>query len=277
MAQYANSEVLVETQWLADHLKDPNIRIVEVDMSPDPFEQAHIPGALFWNIFQDILSADLSMNLQPVAIEKLLSRSGITPETTVVAYGSYPGTGAWIFWLLKFFGHEKVYVLNGGYQKWVAENRPLAPELSNYEATAYKAKSPDTSLRVLQPEVLAALTKPNCAILDVRTEAEYKGEIFATEPPKENERGGHIPGAVHIEHTQAMHKDGTYKSVEALQKLYGNQGITADKTIFPYCAIGARSAGTWFVLTQLLGYPNVRNYDGSWNQWSRLPDVPIES
>ena len=276
MSQYAHPEVLVDTQWLMDHLNDPTVRVIEVDMSPEPYKNAHIPGAVFWNIFTDLLIPDFSMNLDPNAIEKLLSRSGISSETTVIAYGSYPNTGAWIFWLLKTFGHDKVYVLNGGYQKWVAESRPLVSQLSNFAPAQYHAKSPDANLRVLQPEVHASLNRTDCVLLDVRTPEEYRGELFMMKPPEGTERAGHIPGAVNLEHILALNEDGTFKSPELLHTLYGSQGITADKEVFPYCAIGGRSACTWFVLKYLLGYPNVRNYDGSWNEWSRLANVSIE-
>ncbi|MBW4666975.1 MAG: sulfurtransferase [Cyanomargarita calcarea GSE-NOS-MK-12-04C] len=275
MSQYAHPEVLVDTQWLMDHLNDATVRIIEVDMSPEPYKNAHIPSAVFWNIFTDLLLSDLRMNLDPVAIEKLLSRSGISNETTVIAYGSYPGTGAWIFWILKTFGHDKVYVLNGGYEKWVAEGRPLAVELSNFPPSSYHAKSPDANLRVLQTEVQASLDRTDCLLLDVRTPEEYCGEVFMMKPPEGAERAGHIPGAVHLEHTLTLNEDGIFKSKEELHSLYSSQGITADKEVFPYCAIGGRSASIWFVLKYLLGYPRVRNYDGSWNEWSRLPDVPI--
>lgn len=276
MPNYACPEVLVDTQWLMDRLNDPTVRVVEVDMSPDQYKNANIPGAVFWNIFTDLLKPDLSINLDPTAIAKLLGRSGISPETTVIACGSNPGTGAWIFWLLKTLGHEQVYVLNGGYQKWVAEGRPLASEPSNFPATEYIAKSPDASFRVIQAEVQAALNREDCVLLDVRTIEEYRGEVFVTKPPEGTEIGAHIPGAVHIEHTLAFNEDGTFKSVSELQNLYTSRGITADKEVFPYCAIGGRSANIWFVLKYLLGYPKVRNYDGSWNEWSRMPNVPIE-
>jgi thiosulfate/3-mercaptopyruvate sulfurtransferase len=276
MSEYAHPEVLIDTQWLMDHLNDPDIRIVEVDTSPEPYKDVHIPGAIFWNIFTDLLMPDLRMNLDPKAIEKLLSHSGIANDTTVVAYGSYPGTGAWIFWLLKTFGHDRVYVLNGGHQKWLAEGRPLATEFSKFPPTEYHAKAPDTNLRVLQPEVQASLSQPDTVLLDVRTAQEYCGEVFMMKPPQGTERGGHIPGAVHIEHILTLNDDGTFKSAQELHNLYSSQGITAGKQIFPYCAIGGRSAYTWFVLKYLLGYPKVRNYDGSWNEWSRLPDAAIE-
>lgn len=277
MPQYAHPEVLVDTQWLMDHLNEPNIRIVEVDVSPEPYKNAHIPGAVFWNIFTDILTPSLSINFDPIAIASLLSRSGISHETTIIAYGSYPGTGAWIFWLLQVFGHKNVLVLNGGYEKWVAEGRPLATELSQFPPSNYQAKVPDASLRVLREEVLASLDNQDCVLLDVRTPQEYAGEMFLMKPPETGERAGHIPGAVHVEHTLTLNADGTFKSRDELQTLYSSQGVTPEKVIFPYCAIGGRSGYTWFVLKYLLGYLKVRNYDGSWNEWSRFPDLPIQT
>jgi thiosulfate/3-mercaptopyruvate sulfurtransferase len=276
MSNYAHPEVLVDTQWLMDHLNDPLVRIVEVENSLEPYTNQHIPGAVFWNIFTDLLNPNLSINLDPTAMAALLSRSGITEETTVIAYGSYPGTGGWIFWLLKLFGHEKVYVLNGGHQKWVAEGRPVAAELSSFPSTQYPIKALNTSLRVLQPEVQVAIDHADRRLLDVRSIPEYQGEIFMMQPPTIEERAGHIPGAIHIEHILTLNEDGTFKAEADLRQLYSSNGITPDKEIFPYCAIGGRSAYTWFVLKYLLGYPNVRNYDGSWNEWSRLPNGPIE-
>ena len=276
MSQYAYPEVLVDSQWLMDHLNDSTIRVVEVEMSPELNKKAHIPGAVFWNILTDLLLPDLRMNLEATAIEALLSRSGISNDTTVVAYGSNPGTGAWIFWLLKLFGHKLVRVLNGGHQKWMAEGRPVTAELSTYPPTEYHAKMPDASLRVLHPEVQASLGRIDRVLLDVRTVQEYSGEMFMMKPPEGIERAGHIPGAVHVDHLLTLKEDGTFKSMEALQALFNSQGVTADKDVFPYCAIGARSAYIWFVLKYLLGYPEVRNYDGSWNQWSRLSNSLIE-
>ncbi|MBE9005370.1 sulfurtransferase [Fortiea sp. LEGE XX443] len=275
-SDYAYPSVIVDTQWLADHLNDPNVRIIEVDVSPEPYKNAHIPGAVFWNIFTDLLLPDLRINLDAIAFEKLMQRSGITNDTTLIAYGSYPGTGGWIFWLLKVFGHENVRVLNGGYQKWKSENRPLATELSTFPATDYHAKAPDDSFRVLYPEVQAAIGLDNRILLDVRTTQEYSGEWFFDQPPKAGERTGHIPGAVNLEHILMFNEDGTFKSFDDLKNLYTSKSITADKEIFPYCAIGGRSGYIWFVLKYLLGYPNVRNYDGSWNEWSRLTDAAIE-
>ncbi len=277
MSDYAHPEVLVDTQWLLKHIQDPNVRVVELNMNPQQYRDARIPGAVFWNILTDFLNPDLSIKLDPNEIAQLLSRSGISPETTVIAYGSYPDTGALIFWWLKTIGHERVYVLNGGHQKWVAEGRPVASEFSSFPPTQYRVTATNHNFRVLQPEVLAALKQQNCVLVDARTPQEYQGVIFMMKPPEGTEKAGHIPGAVNIEHLLTLDEDGTFKSIEALQDLYGSQGITADKEVFPYCAIGGRSACTWFVLKYLLGYPHVRNYDGSWNEWSRLSNVPISS
>lgn len=283
MSQYAHPSVLVDTQWLADHLNDPNVRIIEVNISPKPYKNAHIPDAVFWNIFTDLLLPDFKMNWDARAFERLMARSGITNDTTVIAYGSYPGTGAWIFWFLQVFGHKNVKVLNGGYQKWKSENRPLATELSTFPPTDYRATATHAHLRVLHNEVQASIGRSDVydglrqrVLLDVRTIQEYCGEWFFDQPPKEGQLTGHIPGAVHLEHILTLNEDGTFKSFDELKNLYKSKGITADKEVFPYCTIGARSGYIWFVLKYLLGYPNVRNYDGSWNEWSRLPDVTIE-
>ena len=277
MTNYAHPEVLIDTRLLADRLNDPNLRIVEVNTSPDPYyKDAHIPGAVFWNIFADLLLPDLSINLDVTAMEKLLSRSGITEEMTIVAYGSYPGTGAWIFWLLKLFGHQDIRVLNGGHQKWMAEGRPVTAELSNFTSTEYHAKPLNNNSRVFHQEIQESINPQDRVILDVRTIEEYRGEQFLMKPPVGTERAGHIPGSVHLEHILTLNEDGTFKSFDELKTLYSNKGVTPDKEVFPYCAIGGRSGYIWFVLKYLLGYPKVRNYDGSWNEWSRLPNVAIE-
>jgi thiosulfate/3-mercaptopyruvate sulfurtransferase len=276
MTSKTDLQIVVDTQWLNDHLDDPSVQIVEVEMTPEHYQDAHIPGAVFWNIMADLLLPDLRQNLDANHIEQLLSRSGITNKTTVVAYGSYPGTGAWIFWLLKLFGHSDVRVLDGGHQKWMAEGRPVIAEYSTFAPVEYRAKPLDANLRVLADEVQTAIDRPDQVLLDVRTLPEYQGEYFLMKPPEGTERAGHIPGAIHLEHTLTLNEDGTFKSMSELQELFTNRGITPDKKIFPYCAIGGRSAYTWFVLKHLLGYPKVRNYDGSWNEWSRLPDALIE-
>ncbi|MGD1951524.1 MAG: sulfurtransferase [Leptolyngbyaceae cyanobacterium] len=274
MTDYAYPDILVDTQWLADHLDDPNVRIVELAMSPEVL--AHIPGAVFWSIFSDLSRPDMTMKLEQDVIEHILSRSGITSETTVVAYGNDIAIGGVVFWLLTMFGHQHVKVLNGGHQKWIAESRPVTTEFSTFAPTQYKAVPLGSRARVLQAEVETSLKDSDQVLLDVRTAEEYCGKHFMVKPPEGNERAGHIPGAIRVEHTDAVNDDATFKSFEALKNLYSQQGITPDKEIFPYCAIGGRSAFVWFVLKYLLGYPNVRNYDGSWNEWSRLSHVPIE-
>ncbi|WP_017297166.1 sulfurtransferase [Nodosilinea nodulosa] len=275
MIPYAHPEALVDTQWLSDHLHDPTLRILEVDMSPEPYQNNHIPGAVFWNILKDVFQPDLRINFEPDAIASLLSRSGIANETTVIAYGSYPGTGAWIFWFLNVIGHQNVRVLNGGHQKWLAEGRPVASKFATVSPRSHQPRLLNMDLRATKDEVLAAINDPQRVLLDVRTLPEYVGEVFLMEPPKNGERAGHIPGAVHLEHTLTLNEDGTFKSVEELQTLFSSQGIAPEKEVFPYCAVGGRSAYMWFVLKHLLGYANVRNYDGSWNEWSRLADTPI--
>lgn len=277
MLNYSYPDSLIDTQWLTEHLNDPSVRVIEADMNPEACKDANIPGAVFWNIFTDLMKPDMSMNLDSKAISELLSRSGILPETTVIAYGSNPATGAVIFWLLKHFGHERVYVLNGGYQKWIAEGRPLTSNLTSFEPTQYTVKSSsDRNYRIISSEVQDALSRSDVVILDVRTPSEYSGDVFIEKPPEGDERAGHIPGAVHLEHTLALNEDSTFKSAEELHDLYAQRGITKDKEIIPYCAVGGRSGFIWFVLKYLLGYPNVRNYDGSWNEWSRLPNSSIE-
>jgi thiosulfate/3-mercaptopyruvate sulfurtransferase len=276
MNYYAHPEVLVDTQWLADHLDDPSLRVIEVDMNPDLYQNNHIPGAVFWNVLSDLFQPNLRINFDPTAIKNLLSRSGITQDTTIVAYGSYPGTGAWIFWFLKMIGHPDVRVLNGGHQKWMTENRPVTATFSTPTPTQYLPKPLDTSLQVLSAEVKAAISNPNQVLVDVRTLAEYQGDVYLMKPPEETERAGHIPSAIHLEHTLTLNEDGTFKSFDELQSLFAGKGITPDREVFPYCAVGGRSAYIWFVLKYLLGYPQVRNYDGSWNEWSRLPNVAVE-
>jgi thiosulfate/3-mercaptopyruvate sulfurtransferase len=276
MTDYAHPEAIVDTRWLADRLNDSNIRIVEVDLSPESCKDGHIPGAIFWNIFTDLLLPDLRINLDTNTIEKLLSSSGITKETTVIPYGSNSATGGWIFWLLKMFGHQDVRVLNGGYQKWMSENLPVTAKFENFAPTQYRVPPLDDCLRALHGEVQASIDRDDRVLLDVRTIQEYRGEHFLMKPPEKTELAGHIPGAIHIEHALTLNEDGTFKSFDELQVLYNHQGVTSDKEVFPYCAIGGRSGYIWFVLKYLLGYPKVRNYDGSWNEWSRLPDVPIE-
>lgn len=276
MLNYTHPEVLVNTQWVADHLSDPNIRLVEGDVGSQAYDAGHIPGAIFWNLFNDLMHPDGHINLNPAAMEGLLTRSGIANDTTVIAYGEHPVVGGWIFWLLKLFGHRDVRVLNGGRRKWIAEGRPLTAKQPIVTPTQYRVQKPDARLRALYEDVRESIGRTDRVLVDVRSLQEYSGEWFFDKPPEGTERAGHIPSAMHVYYELALNDDGTFKTKEELQALYDDKGITADKEAIAYCAIGARSGHTWFVLKYLLGYPHVQNYDGSWNEWSRLPDTAIE-
>ncbi|MEM7714196.1 MAG: sulfurtransferase [Cyanobacteria bacterium P01_A01_bin.68] len=273
MSNYAHPEVIVDTQWLSEHLNDDKVRIVEVATNPQAIPNEVIPGAVIWNPFIDLMLPNFTVNLEKANIEKLLSRSGIANYSTIVVYGELAAVGGWIFWLLKIFGHQDVRVLNGGRNKWVTEKRPLEPVKPVANPTQYHAQEPDFNLRVLFEDVRESTNQADSVIVDVRTPQEYSGEWFYDKPPENDERGGHIPGAVHINYDSALNEDGTLKPIEELREVYESKGITADKKIISYCAVGARSAHTWFVLKYLLGYPIVFNYDGSWNEWSRRYEV----
>ncbi|MBD2777492.1 sulfurtransferase [Iningainema tapete] len=272
---YAHPEVIVDTQWVAEHLRDPKVRLIEVDMNATAYESGHIQGAVFWNAFTTILQPNYRFNFDAKALEELLTQSGITNDTTIIVYGSHSAIAACVFWFLKVFGHNDVRVMNGGRKKWITLSRPMTSEIPTITPTTYIVPEPDSSIRALQEQVQAAIAKPETVLVDVRTPQEYTGEWFAMKPPLKDERAGHIPGAVHIFYELAQNEDETFKSAEELYTLYSSKGITPNKEVITYCAIGARSSHTWFVLKYLLGYHNVRNYDGSWEEWSRL-DTPVE-
>ncbi|MBX6771230.1 MAG: sulfurtransferase [Chloroflexi bacterium] len=276
---YAHPEVLVETQWVADHLSDPNVRIIEVDVDTAAYETGHIPGAVAWN-WQTDLSDRVRRDLIPKAeLERLLGRIGATRDTTLVLYGDNNNWfAAWAFWQLKIYGHRDVRLMNGGRKKWIAENRPLDTSVPTFTPTTYVADEPDLSIRAFRDQVLESLGRPESVLVDVRSPREYSGELLAPEnlPQEGAQRGGHIPGAVNIPWSMAVNEDGTFKSPEQLAEIYRSKGVTPDKQVTAYCRIGERSSHTWFVLKYLLGYPNVRNYDGSWTEWGSLVGVPIE-
>jgi thiosulfate/3-mercaptopyruvate sulfurtransferase len=278
MAEYAHPEVLVSTEWVAAHLHDPNIRIAEVDVDTTAYETGHIPGAVGWNWttqLNDPVRRDIASKEQ---FEGLMASSGIDKHTTVVLYGDNNNWfAAYAFWLLKIYGHEDVRLMNGGRKKWVDEGRPLTTEVPRYERTVYRAEEPDLRLRAFLQDVLQRLGRAEVALVDVRSPQEFTGEILAPPGlPETAQRGGHIPGAKNIPWAQAVREDGTFKSYEELRALYEAQGITPDKEVIAYCRIGERSSHTWFVLKYLLGYPKVRNYDGSWTEWGNVVGLPIE-
>jgi thiosulfate/3-mercaptopyruvate sulfurtransferase len=279
MSEYKHPETLVSTQWAADHLKDSNVRLVEVDVDTTAYDQGHIPGAVGWNWqsqLQDNIRRDL---IDQGALEALLGQSGISNDTTILLYGDNNNWfAAYAFWQLKYYGHKDVRLINGGRKKWVEEKRPLTTEATKVAATKYRATGPDESIRARKEDVFGVLEKKNRAqLVDVRSGDEFTGKIIA--PPGMSEtaqRGGHIPGAANIPWAQAANEDGTFKSPEALKALYEGKGITEKNEVIAYCRIGERSSHTWFVLKYLLGYDSAKNYDGSWTEWGNLVGAPIE-
>src|SRR5207237_10530706 len=278
MANYAHPELLVSTEWVAQHGKDRNVRIVEVDVDTNAYNERHIPGAIAWawntqlsdNVRRDILSKE--------ALEKLLSESGIANDSTIVLYGDNNNWfAAWALWQLKMYGHKDVRIMDGGRKKWLAESRELSTDKPTYPAKTYKAAAPDVSLRAFLPDVQQASSQKKAALVDVRSPAEFTGEILAPPGlPETCQRGGHIPGAKSIPWGKNCNDDGTFKSVDELKKLYAEQGIKGDAPVIAYCRIGERSSLTWFVLKHLLGFQNVKNYDGSWTEWGNLVGAPVE-
>ena len=279
MADYKHPEVLVTTEWAAQHGHDPNIRLVEVDVDTTAYDQGHIAGAVGWNWqtqLQDGVRRDL---IDKAALEQLLGRSGITNDTTIILYGDNNNWfAAYALWQLKYYGHKDVRLINGGRKKWIEEKRPLTAEATKVTPTTYRASRPDESIRAWRAEVEAVVEKRNHAqLVDVRSVDEFTGKIIA--PPGMTEtaqRAGHIPGAANIPWAQAANEDGTFKSADALSQLYGAKGINGSADVIAYCRIGERSSHTWFVLKYLLGFHNVKNYDGSWTEWGNLVGAPIE-
>jgi thiosulfate/3-mercaptopyruvate sulfurtransferase len=277
-AGYAK-DVLVTTEWLAEHRNDDDLVVAEVDENPDLYDEGHIPGAirLHWrDDLQDPIERDL---VEKGAFEELLGSLGIGNDTTVVLYGDKNNWfAAYAYWYLKIYGHNDVRILDGGRQKWLDEGRETTTDVPQPTATQYTASDRDESIRAYRDQVLQWLRDGGRALVDVRSPQEYAGELLAP-PGYEQEgalRGGHIPTAQSIPWAQAVRDDGTFKAPDELRSLYEGKGVTGDKQVTAYCRIGERSAHTWFVLRELLGYENVRNYDGSWTEWGNLVDVPIE-
>jgi len=279
MAEYAHPEVLVSTQWAADHLNDPKTRLIEVDVDTTAYDQGHIAGAVGWNWqsqLQDNIRRDL---IDKSALEKLLGASGVANDTTILLYGDNNNWfAAYALWQLKYYGHKDVRLINGGRKKWLEEKRALTMDATKVAATTYHATGPDESLRARKEEVFTLVEKKKPGqLVDVRSVDEFTGKIIA--PPGMSEtaqRAGHIPGAANIPWAQAANEDGTFKSADALAALYQGKGVNGGGDVIAYCRIGERSSHTWFVLKYLLGYKNVKNYDGSWTEWGNLIGAPIE-
>ena len=277
--EFAHPEYLVDTQWVADYLDDPSIRLVESNEDALLYETGHIPGAVNLDSFTQLQNPIRRDFVSKEEFEKLCSNLGISNDTTVVFYGDKNNWFAtYALWLFRYFGHEPLKIMNGGRAKWEKENRPLAREVPDFLKTEYKAREPDNSIRAYRDEVLEQ-SKARRPLVDVRSPKEYSGELIhmPNYPQEGATRGGHIPGAVNIPWAQAANEsDGTFKSPEELRALYQDRGITPDEEVIAYCRIGERSSHTWFVLKFLLGYPDVKNYDGSWTEWGNLVNAPIE-
>ncbi|NNM34403.1 MAG: sulfurtransferase [Gemmatimonadetes bacterium] len=277
---YAHPEVLVDTDWVSDHKDDPGVSIVEVNVDTSLYEEGHVEGAIGWSwktqlsdrIRRDILTKD--------ALENLLGSSGITPDTTVVLYGdSNNWFAAWAFWQLKVYGHADVRIMDGGRKKWIAEGRPLTKETLPVSPVSYQASEANPELRALLPEVMERVQRGEVDLVDVRSPQEFSGEVLAPPGlPETCQRGGHIPGASNIPWSMAVNDDdGTFRSRDELAETYGLRGISGDKPIIAYCRIGERSSHSWMVLRYLLGYDDVKNYDGSWTEWGNLVGAPVET
>jgi len=277
--KYANEAALVSTDWVAEHGSDNNVRLIEVDVDTAAYEGGHIKNAVGFN-WQTQLSDRVRRDIPSKAEwEKLLSESGVSNDTKIVFYGDNNNWfAAFAYWVAKIYGHKDAALMNGGRKKWELEGRELVKDVPQPAKAQYKASEPNWELRAYQPQVRAAIDGGSKNLVDVRSPAEFNGEVIA--PPGMSEtaqRAGHIPGAASVPWAQAANEDGTFKSKEQLEALYGPKGISKDKEVITYCRIGERSSHTWFVLKELLGYPAVRNYDGSWTEWGSIIGAPIDN
>jgi thiosulfate/3-mercaptopyruvate sulfurtransferase len=277
MPTYAK-DVLVDTDWVADRLDDDSIRIVEVDENPALYAEAHIPGAIGLDWKRDLQDQVRRDFLGPEDFGRLFGERGISNDHTIVLYGDRNNWfAAYTYWYLKYYGHDKVLLMNGPREKWISEGRPTSSDVPSYPAATFEARPGDDSIRAKRDEVLASLGNGK-KLVDVRSPQEFSGELIAMAGYEQEgaQRAGHIPGAASIPWAQAVREDGTFKSKEELEELYGAKGVLSGDPIIAYCRIGERSAHTWFVLHELLGKDDVKNYDGSWTEWGNLVNVPIE-
>jgi thiosulfate/3-mercaptopyruvate sulfurtransferase len=272
------TDVLVDSEWAKAHLDDPSVRFVEVDVDTTAYEQSHIPGAVGWNWTSQLADGIRRDIASREDFSALLSGSGISADTTIVLYGDNNNWfAAWAYWQLKLFGVRDVRILNGGRKYWLDNGLPLSTDVPSYPASGYQLPEADYSLRAFQKDILPRLGDSDFALVDVRSPAEFNGEVIA--PPgmlETAQRAGHIPGAASIPWAQTVREDGTFKSRDELEALYEAKGVTPDKDVVAYCRIGERSSHSWFVLHELLGYRRVRNYDGSWTEWGSMVGLPIE-
>ncbi len=277
MSGYAN-DVLVDTQWVEDHLSDDSIRIVEVDENPALYAEAHIPGAIGFDWKKDLQDQVKRDFLGPAEFGELFGSRGISNDHTIVLYGDRNNWfAAYTFWYLKYYGHDNVKLVNGPREKWIAEGRPTTADRPSYEPQTFSTNDGDQSIRAYRDEVTAALDK-GTSLVDVRSPQEFSGELIAMAGYEQEgaQRSGHIPGAASVPWAQSVQEDGTFKSADELRELYTSKGVIGDGPVIAYCRIGERSAHTWFVLHELLGEGDVKNYDGSWTEWGNMVGVPIE-
>jgi thiosulfate/3-mercaptopyruvate sulfurtransferase len=269
---------LVSPDWALRHLHDPSVRFVEVDVDTTAYDQSHLPGAVGWDWTSQLSDGVRRDIAGREDFQALLRRSGIDRDTTVVLYGdNNDWFAAWAYWQLKLYGHEDVRLLDGGRRYWLDQGFEITTDVPSYAETGYELPEPDFALRAFRDDILPRLGDPGLALVDVRSPAEFSGEVIA--PPGMSEtaqRGGHIPGAASIPWSQAVTEDGRFKTPDELRALYAAKGVTADRDVIAYCRIGERSSHTWFVLHELLGFERVRNYDGSWTEWGSMVGVPIE-
>ena len=276
--EYAHPEVLVSTSWVEEHVKDTNVRVAEVDYDPTAnYALGHIPGSVLLDWKVDINNPLTRDILTKEACEQLLQKVGVGNDTTLILYGDFNNWfAAFAFWVFKYYGFKDVRLMNGGRKKWLEEDRALTKDVPTYDKGSFKASGPDQSIRVFLRYVQDTLGGKT--LVDVRSPKEFTGEILAPPeyPTEHAQRGGHIPGAANIPWAQAVSDDGTFKTADELKTLYESKNVTPDKEVIAYCRIGERSSHTWFVLKYLLGYPDVKNYDGSWTEWGNMINNPIE-
>jgi thiosulfate/3-mercaptopyruvate sulfurtransferase len=277
---YAHPEALVETDWLARRLGTGGIRLIEVDVDTAAYGQGHIPGAIGWHWQNDLQRRPVRDIPTRAEWEELLSRSGVTNTDTVVLYGDNNNWfAAFAYWLFKLYGHGDVRLLNGGRKKWMGEGHVVTTEAPDRALARYTATEPNLAIRSFRDDVKEGLGHEGRSLVDVRSPREYSGELLAPEnlPQEGAQRGGHIPGAANIPWASTVADDGSFKAASELRTLYGEHGVQPEQEVITYCRIGERSAHSWFVLHELLGYPRVRNYDGSWTEWGSLIGAPIEA
>ena len=277
MADYAK-DVLVDTQWVENHLNDDSIRVVEVDENTALYAEAHIPGAIGFDWKKDLQDQVKRDFLGPAEFGELFGSRGISNDHTIVLYGDRNNWfAAYTYWYLKYYGHDNVKLMNGPREKWISEGRPTSTNVPSYDTQQFSAQDGDAAIRAMRDEVSDALDS-DTRLVDVRSPQEYSGELIAMAGYEQEgaQRAGHIPGAASVPWAQAVQDDGTFKSADDLSELYSGKGVTDGNPIIAYCRIGERSAHTWFVLHELLGHDDVKNYDGSWTEWGNMVAVPIE-